>query len=197
MKDIYDAEIEGDLIPVKEPSVIMSDGEQHFQNAVEYTKRLEDSNEELLRDNKIPDRDVAKLVSSTELSIDLSLASQAKQLSHKLLKLEHFLSKIEDRLFNDETIASLNEAELMQLYTNTRMMKQNSFQMLKEIRKEVDFDKLEVSIMALNAKGDMKSADDGNVNDVLEKIMASDNFLDAAVKAQLDEIEKEDKDKKD
>jgi hypothetical protein len=192
MSDIYDVEVEGDLVAVSEPSVIMGDGKQHFQKAVEYTKRLEDSNEELLRDNKVPDRDVAKLVSSTELSIDLALASQAKQLSHKLLKLEHFLSKIEDRLFNDDMIASLNEAELMQLYTNTRLMKTDAFRMLKEIKKEVDFDKLEVSIMALNAKGDMKNSDkDGNVNDVLEKIMSSDNFLDLAVKAQLDEIEKE------
>ena len=161
-----------------------------FSKANDYTKKLEESNEELLRDNKIPDREIAKLISSTELSIDIALAAQAKQLSHKLLKLEGFLSKIEDRLFNDETIAELDKSELMALYTNTRLMKTDAFKMLKEIKKDIDFDKLEVSIMALNAKGDMtKEHSSGDVNDVLEKLMKSESFLDVAIQAQLNDLE--------
>jgi len=161
-----------------------------FSKANDYTKKLEESNEELLRDNKIPDREIAKLISSTELSIDIAFAAQAKQLSHKLLKLEGFLSKIEDRLFNDETIAELDKSELMALYTNTRLMKTDAFKMLKEIKKDIDFDKLEVSIMALNAKGDMtKEHSSGDVNDVLEKLMKSESFLDVAIQAQLNDLE--------
>jgi len=180
-----------------EPSVLMEEREENFSKANEYTKTIEESNEELLRDNKIPDRNIAKIISSTELSIDLALAAQAKQLSHKMLKLESFLSSIEDMLFTETTLAEMDKSQLMALYTNTRLMKTDAFRMLKEIKKDIDFDKLEVSIMALNAKGDMnQETSAGDVNDVLDKIMKSDSFLDVAIDAQLHEIDSEKSDKK-
>jgi hypothetical protein len=187
-----DAMIITEVVEEREPSILMETTSDDFSNATEFTKEIEKSNEELLKHNKIPDRNIAKLISSTEISIDLALAAQAKQLSHKMLKLESFLSKIEDTLFSDDTIAELDKGDLMNLYTNTRLMKTDSFRMLKDIKKEIDFDKLEVSIMALNAKDDMNTVDeDSNVNDILDKLMKNEGFLDLAINAQLNEVENE------
>jgi len=195
---MQDAIIIADVMDDDEPSVLMEkQSSDHFSQANEFTQTLEQSNEDLLKHNKIPDRSIAKIISNTEISIDLALAAQAKQLSHKMLKLERFLSKIEDELFSDTTIAELDKSDLMALYTNTRLMKTDSFRMLKDIKKDIDFDNLEVSIMALNAKGDMNAADqDSDVGDVLDKLMKNEGFLDLAINAQLNEVDEEPKEVK-
>jgi len=164
--------------------------QNEYKKAVEYTKSLEETQEKLIAEKSIPDRDVAKDISTTEMAIDIAMAALAKQTSYKLLKLEKFLSKIEDRLFNDETIAELSKSELMELYTATRMMKADAFRTLKEIKKEIDFEKLEADIIASNARGDFKNSNT-EVNEVINKIMNSDSFLEKAIEAQLKEVEKD------
>jgi len=172
----------------KEPTNLGGDDTQ-FREATKITKDIEKSNEELLRENKTPDRSMAKKVSKTELSIDLALAATAKQYSQKILKFETFLAKIEDKIFNDETIAELTSGDLLTLYTNTRLMKSETFKTLQAIKKDIDFDKLEINILALNAK-DENSSDDStpsDVSDILDKVMENENFLELAMDAQLDD----------
>jgi len=159
-----------------------------YTNASEYTEKLVKTNEDILRENKIPERKIANDISTTEMSIDIAMAALAKQTSHKLLKLEGFLGKIEDILFNDTTIAEMSKGDLMDLYTATRMMKADSFRTLNQIKKDIDFEKLEMDIIASNIKGDNQSSAK-NVNEVIDKIVNSNSFLDQAIQSQLDEID--------
>lgn len=164
--------------------------EENYIKANEYTENLETTHEDLLSKKAIPDREIAKDISLTGMSIDIAMAALAKQTSYKLLKLEKFLSKIEDRLFNDETIAELTKSELMDLYTATRMMKTDAFRTLKEIKKEIDFEKLEADIISSNVRGEVKNSN-SDINDVLNKVMNSESFLEQAIQAQINEVEKD------
>ena len=153
-----------------------------------YIKKIEDTNEKLVSENTIPAREIVKDISTTETNIDLTLAALAKVTSVKLMKFEKYLSKIEDELFSDETLATMDKTQLMSLYTQARMLKKDSFDQLKQIKKDIDFSNLEINIMSMNAKNSTETFSE-DINEILDKVINSEDFI---IKAK--EIQKEEND---
>ncbi len=142
------------------------------------TQGIKDETESLVRDKKIPARSIISDVATAELAIDLAMANIAKQTAVKLQKLEGFLGKIEDKLFNDEILDKMNKGDLLLLYTNTRMMRSDAFRMIREIRKDVDFSSLEANLMSLHAKESIKDAEGNDtMNSILATLLSDENFL--------------------
>ena len=166
------------------------EAKKDYSEVSEMTKRLGEETENLVRDQKIPAKDIIGQVSVTDMVIDLAMASLAKQTSVKLQKLELFLGKIEDKLFDDKTLEGMSSSDLAGLYANTRLMRTDAFRMLKDIKKDVDFTSLEANLLSLHAK---KSLDDDSdehnqMRSILETILTDSDFLDAAVESQTKEL---------
>jgi hypothetical protein len=160
-----------------------------FSKSTEYIKDIEEEHEKLLSGEKrIPDKHLADKVSTTILEIDLSLVALMKSTSHKLIKLEKFLSKIEDIIFNDKTLADLDKGKLLQLYGQTRIMRGELLKSLNELKEKVDVDRLEGQIQALNIQNNKNEIT--TLDEIVEKILENDGFLDESIKVQLSEIDK-------
>jgi len=155
------------------------------------TDNIKEETEKLVRDRKIPERNIISEVSTAELAIDLAMANIAKQTAVKLQKLEGFLGKIEDKLFNDEILDKMNKGDLLLLYTNTRMMRSDAFRMIREIRKDVDFSTLEANLLSLHAKESISSSNNGDesMNSILQTLLSDENFL-AGAEEEQEEIMK-------
>lgn len=153
-----------------------------YSDVSDMTDNIKKETEKLVKERKIPERSIIAEVSTAELAIDLAMANLAKQTAVKLLKMEGFLGKIEDKLFNDDILENMNKGDLLLLYTNTRMMRSDAFRMIREIRKEVDFSTLEANLMSIHAKESVKSHAEGDdpMNSILESLLSDENFLNAA-----------------
>jgi len=160
-----------------------------FSKSSEYTKELEEEQEKLLSGKtKVPDIKILDRVSTTMLEIDLSLVALMKSTSHKLIKLENFLSKIEDIIFSNETLVDLDKGKLLQLYGQTRIMRGELLKSLNELREKVDTERLEGQIQSLNIKND--SDEISSLDEIVEKILSDENFLEESLKTSLKEIDK-------
>ena len=163
-----------------------------YSDVSEMTENIRHETESLVKDRKIPERSIIGEVSTAELAIDLAMASIAKQTAVKLQKLEGFLGKIEDKLFNDDILDDMNKGDLLLLYTNTRMMRSDAFRMIREIRKDVDFSTLEANLLSLHAKESIKNATDDSedgMNSILQSLLADENFLATAGEEQKKTME--------
>ncbi|MCK5536283.1 MAG: hypothetical protein KAI79_05610 [Bacteroidales bacterium] len=168
------------------------DANTDYSKVSDMTKRLSEETENLVRDQKIPAKDIIGQVSVTDMVIDLAMASLAKQTSVKLQKLETFLGKIEDKLFSDKTIKGMSAPELAGLYANTRLMRTDAFKMLKDIKKDVDFTSLEANLLSLHAKKSLDDDTDENhqMRSILESILMDNDFLEQAVEMQVEDLNK-------
>lgn len=179
--EIIEAELEEGYAEVKK--VTKSGGcpptTSEFSDVSDMTKHMQEQTTKLVGENSLPEKDIIGQVSTTEMVIDLALATLARQSSVKLIKLEEFLGKVEDRLFKDETLDELTKSDLMNLYTSTRMMKTDAFRMLKEIRKESDFNNLEATLLSMHSKEDLNTinADGTKMQGLLESLIMNGDFL--------------------
>jgi len=179
--DIIEAYIEEDV------KLQMQDNND-FSKSVEYVKDLEEEHEKLLSGEKrVPDKEIADKVSTTMLEIDLSLVALMKSTSHKLLKLEKFLSKIEDIIYSDETLVELDKGKLLQLYGQTRIMRGELLKSLNELKEKVDTERLEGQIQSLNIQNNKNEIT--SLDEIVEKILSDDKFLEESIRTQLNTIE--------
>lgn len=162
-----------------------------FSKISKYTQLINDQTEKLVDKNKLPAREIINQIATTDIVIDLAFASLARQTALKILELETFLSKIEDRLFDQETITNLSNADLLNLYQTTRIMKSDSFKTLSSLKKDIDFDKLEATLLALHNKEQLKDLNDtesGKVRSILEQLLTSPEFTKSFSKQQEKKI---------
>ena len=126
--------------------------------------------EELLFEGKIPDKDFVNRVKLSGLGVSLSLIQLSKKLAAKLQIIEKYLSKLEDKLFNDETIETLETGELLQLYQGTRILFERTEDMLMKIQEKVDIDSVAMLLKGLNAKenGEEEAVDLSDGDDIDE-----------------------------
>jgi predicted RNA-binding protein with EMAP domain len=180
--DIIEAYIEEDIkLQIQENN--------EFSKSTEYVKDLEEEHEKLISGNsKVPKKEIADRVSTTMLEIDLSLVALMKSTSHKLLKLEKFLSKIEDIIFNDNTLEELDKGKLLQLYGQTRIMRGELLKSLNELREKVDTERLEGQIKSLNIQNNKNEIT--SLDEIVEKILSDDNFVKESLRTTLNEIDK-------
>lgn len=189
--DIIEAEIEDAVEEIEE--LTNAPQSRHYSEVSEMTDNLHEQTENLVRDKTLPKKEIVSEVSTTDMVIDLALANIAKQTSVKLTKMERFLSKLEDKLYDDAILDNMNKQELMSLYANTRMMRTDAFKMLNEIRKGVDFSALEAQLLSLHSKESMKEGADGGekMKSMLEGILNNPDFLEQAVKNQKEKLKDE------
>ncbi len=156
-----------------------------YSEVSEMTSRIQEETESLVKDQKIPEKDIIGQVSVTDMVIDLAMASLAKQTSVKIQKLETFLGKLEDRLFEDGSLDNMSKADLAGLYSSTRMMRTDAFRMLKEIKKDVDFSALEANLLSLHSKESMKDGSGGEqMKSLLQSLLTDDSFIKTAENEQ-------------
>ena len=180
--DIIEAYVEEDI------KLQLQDNNE-FSKSVEYVKDLEEEHEKLLSgEKKVPDKEIADKVSTTMLEIDLSLVALMKSTSHKLLKLEKFLSKIEDIIYSDETLVELDKGKLLQLYGQTRIMRGELLKSLNELKEKVDTERLEGQIQSLNIQNNKNEIT--SLDEIVEKILSDDKFLEESFKTSISEIDK-------
>jgi len=132
--------------------------------------------EELLFKGKIPDKDFIKRVKLSGLGVSLQLIQLAKKLSAKLNVLEDYLSKLEDRLFDDRMIDKLETGEMLQLYQSTRILFERTEDMLMKIQEKIDMDSIEMTLKALHTKNEVEKNeeiedyDEENLDEILQMI---------------------------
>jgi hypothetical protein len=181
--------IGAELLEAQKQLLKYQEENQEYSDVSDMTSNIKNETEKLVKDRKIPERSIIGEVSTTEMAIDLAMANLAKQTAVKLQKLESFLGKIEDKLFNDDILDDMNKGDLLLLYTNTRMMRSDAFRMIREIRRDVDFSTLEANLLSLHAKESLSnSTGDESVNSILESLLSDDSFLENVAKEQSDEL---------
>ena len=166
-----------------------------YSDVTTMTENIASETENLVEHQTIPKRDIISEVSTAELAIDLAMANIAKQGAVKIQKLEGFLGKIEDKLFQEDILEDMSKGDLLLLYTNTRMMKADAFRMIREIRKDVDFANLEANLLSLHAKESVKEASGDKMNSILEELFSDDTFLKSAEKNMRTNMDKSSKPK--
>lgn len=173
-KDLINAEIIDEL---KEFEI--TDKEYTEQNIFKslnlLTKEDDKIIEELLFNGKIPDKEFVKRIKLSGLGISLSLIQLAKKLSAKLQIIESYLSKLEDKLFNEQLLDTMETSELLQLYQSTRILFERTEDMLIKIREKIDIEQVSMLLKALNSKENEE--DDGidlddseEIDDIMEMI---------------------------
>jgi len=183
MNDVVQAEIINGIKEIQELN------NNEFSKTNEAIKKVEEAHEKLAFEDKIPEKDIAKKVSLTQIEIDLGLASLAKSTALKLVKLEKYLSKIEDIIYNDETLTELDKGKLLQLYSQTRIMRSELLKSLTEIRSKIDFETLNAQIQALNIQNERNEI--SSLDEIVNKILENENFLNEVQelqKSKIDEI---------
>ena len=189
--DVIDLELyqaTKDMEDLTEEEEIQTD----YSEVSEMTVRIQEDTENLVREQKIPDKDIIGQVSVTDMVIDLAMASLAKQTSVKIQKLETFLGKLEDRLFDDKNLSKMKPGDLANLYTSTRMMRTDAFRMLKEIKKDVDFSALEANLLSLHSKEAMNADVEGGdkMKSLLQSLLTDDSFIEKAESKQKNKDKK-------
>jgi len=173
-KDLISAEIIDEL---KEFEI--TDKEYTEQNIFKsldlLTKEDDKIIEELLFNGKIPDKDFVKRIKLSGLGISLSLIQLAKKLSAKLQIIESYLSKLEDKLFNEHLLDTMETGELLQLYQSTRILFERTEDMLMKIQEKVDIEQVSMLLKALNSKENEEDNgidldDSEEIDDIMEMI---------------------------
>lgn len=189
--DVIDVELEKGYTSI---SHMTEKPKKDYSDVSRMTGNLHTQTENLVRDQKLPEKTVISEISTTDMVIDLALANIAKQTSIKLSRMETFLSALEDKLFDESMLETMSKTEMMSLYANTRMMRTDAFRMLKEIRKDVDFAGLEAQLLSLHSKESMRETTDGQgdkMKSMLENILMNPDFLSQAVASQKTKLNKE------
>ena len=128
--------------------------------------------EKLLFEGVIPDKEFVQRVKLSSLGVSLSLIQLAKKLSAKLQIIESYLSKLEDKLFNEETLNTLETGELLQLYQSTRILFERTQDMLMKIQEKIDIDNVTMTLKALYAKDNEEETQlDLENNEDIDEIM--------------------------
>jgi len=174
MNDIISADIINDLneLDIKSEEI----PEQNIFKSLDILSKKDDEIiEKLLFDGDIPDKDFIKRVKLSSLGVSLSLIQLAKKLAAKLQLIEKYLSKLEDKLFNDQTLKTLETGELLQLYQSTRILFERTEDMLMKIQDKVDVEGVAMTLKALNAKSeneeesiDLENQED--IDDIMQMI---------------------------
>ena len=153
MNEIISADIINDLneLDIKPEEI---PDQNIFKSLDILSKKDDEIIEKLLFDGDIPDKDFIKRVKLSSLGVSLSLIQLAKKLAAKLQLIEKYLSKLEDKLFNDQTLETLETGELLQLYQSTRILFERTEDMLMKIQDKVDVDGVAMTLKALNAKSE-------------------------------------------
>jgi len=186
--------IEAELEDAYEAIDKLTEKPGEFSEITDMTENIHHQTKNLVRDQKLPEKEVIAEISTTDMVIDLSLANIAKTTAMKLTKMETFLGKIEDKLYDDQILDKMNKHELMALYTNTRLMRTDAYKMLVEIRKNTDFSTLEAQLLSLHSKESMReddSSNGGQMRSVIEQIMLDPDFLARAAAKQKENLNKE------
>ena len=110
------------------------------------------------------------------LGISLQLVQLARKLSAKLQIIEKYLSRLEDKLFDERTINSMNTSEAMQLYSQTRILFERTENMLMQIQERVDLDNIEMTLKTLLSKEGLE--DDGVDTPETDELEDLDEILD-------------------
>ena len=128
--------------------------------------------EKLLFEGVIPDKQFVQRVKLSSLGVSLSLIQLAKKLAAKLQIIESYLSKLEDKLFNEETLNTLETGELLQLYQSTRILFERTEDMLMKIQEKIDIDNVTMTLKALYAKDNEEETQiDLESNEDIDEIM--------------------------
>jgi len=134
--------------------------------------------EELLFKGKIPDKEFIKRVKMSGLGVSLSLIQLSKKLAGKLQIIESYLSKLEDKLFNDGNLEDMSNGEMLQLYQMTRILFEKTQTSLMQIQEKIDIDSVEMTLKALSTKADTEdndeptTYDDDNIDEIMDMIVA-------------------------
>jgi hypothetical protein len=133
--------------------------------------------EELLFKGKIPDKEFIKRVKLSGLGVSLSLIQLSKKLAGKLQIIENYLSKLEDKLFNDSNLEDMSNGEMLQLYQMTRILFEKTQSSLMQIQEKIDVDSVEMMLKAMSTKAETEdesvpsSYDDDNIDDIMQMIV--------------------------
>jgi len=130
----------------------------------------------LVFDGKLPDREFINRVKMSGLGISLQLVQLARKLSAKLQIIEKYLSRLEDKLFDERTINSMNTAEAMQLYSQTRILFERTEAMLLQIQERVDIENIEMTLKTLLSKEGLE--EDGIETQETDELEDLDEILD-------------------
>jgi hypothetical protein len=173
--DIINAEILDELNDLK-----INEDEYEEQNLFKslnlLSKQDDEIIEKLLFDGQIPDKEFIQRVKTSSLGVSLSLIQLSKKLAAKLQVIEEYLSKLEDKLFNETTLNTLETGELLQLYQSTRILFERTEDMLMKIQEKVDTESVAMTLKALYVKDnededaqiDIDDSDD--IDDIMEHI---------------------------
>jgi hypothetical protein len=173
--DIINAEILDELNDLK-----INEDEYEEQNLFKslnlLSKQDDEIIEKLLFDCQIPDKEFIQRVKTSSLGVSLSLIQLSKKLAAKLQVIEEYLSKLEDKLFNETTLNTLETGELLQLYQSTRILFERTEDMLMKIQEKVDTESVAMTLKALyvkdneedNAQIDIDDSED--IDDIMEHI---------------------------
>lgn len=164
--------------------------DQNFFKSLDLLSKKDDEIiEKLLFEGEVPDKDFIKRIKLSSLGVSLSLIQLAKKLSAKLQLIEKYLSKLEDKLFNDATLETLETGELLQLYQSTRILFERTEDMLMKIQEKVDIDSVSMLLKALNAKENEEESVDLDNSEDIDDIMKMISELKA--KKAKEKLEKE------
>jgi hypothetical protein len=70
-------------------------------------------------------------------------------------------------------------------------MRTDAFRMLKEVRKDIDFESLEATLLSLHNKESIKNLNNGEnveVKSMLEQLLSSDDFMKAFSEKQKEKL---------
>ena len=170
-KEIINPEILDELDELK-----ITENEYQEQNIFKsldiLSKQDDEIIEKLLFEGVIPDKEFVQRVKLSSLGVSLSLIQLAKKLSAKLQIIESYLSKLEDKLFNEETLNTLETGELLQLYQSTRILFERTQDMLMKIQEKIDIDNVTMTLKALYAKDNEEETQlDLENNEDIDEIM--------------------------
>ena len=174
MNNLINAELVDDL---KDLEINKDEYEDQniFKSLDILSKKDDEIIENLLFEGEIPDKDFVKRVKMSSLGVSLSLIQLAKKLAAKLQLIEKYLSKLEDKLFNEKTLETLETGELLQLYQSTRILFERTEDMLMKIQEKVDVDGVAMTLKALNAKSENEEENididnEEDIDDIMQMI---------------------------
>jgi len=191
MNNLINAELVDDL---KDLEINKDEYEDQniFKSLDILSKKDDEIIENLLFEGDIPDKDFVKRVKMSSLGVSLSLIQLAKKLAAKLQLIEKYLSKLEDKLFNEKTLETLETGELLQLYQSTRILFERTEDMLMKIQEKVDVDGVAMTLKALNAKSENEeeNIDIDNEEDIDDIMQMISDIKSKKAKKKLEEESK-------
>lgn len=146
--------------------------------------------EKLLNGGNLPENKMLEELYTTPLSIDLVFSSLARKSSLKLMEMENFLSKLEDKVLNDEVLSELNTKELIVLYDVVRESRKESLAFIKDVRENVDYMELQAKVLSAANKKDFEDVGDNSVGDLELKTLLKEMIEKPVVSEAVKNIQK-------